>query len=110
MSYAYIFLQSCALEMPIYLALANRTPRWQMALGIFAMNSVTHPVVFFGIMNLPLTFLHTILLAEAFAVVTEALVLTRFARLNLRRAMTASVVANLFSWQFGPVLTYLFWG
>jgi hypothetical protein len=75
------------------------------------MNSVTHPVVFFGIMNLPFTYLENILLAESFAVVAEAACL--FVVLqprNIRSVLGCiftSLVANLVSWQIAPMLTYL---
>jgi len=109
-SYAYIFAQSCALEMPVYLVFGVRKPLWQGALFIFVMNSVTHPIVFFGLMNLPLTFVQTILIAEAFAIVTETAVLCRLAPVSFTRAFAASVLANFVSWQFAPMLTYFVWG
>lgn len=108
-SYAYIFAQSCALEIPVFLVLGVRGPWRRGARFVFVMNSVTHPIVFFGLMNLPLTFLQTISLAEAFAIVAETLVLWRLAPVRFRRALLASGLANFISWQFAPILTYLVW-
>lgn len=109
-TYAYVFAQSCALELPVYCAFGLCRPWWRGVLFVFMMNSVTHPVVFFGLMNLPLTFLHSILVAETFAVVVETVALHRLLRMSLARAAAAAALANLVSWQVAPVLTYLVWG
>lgn len=113
-SYLSIFLQSNLLELPIYLsffAQQKKLFRWPwVVLFVTMMNAVTHPVVFFGIMNLPLTYLQTILLAETFAIVAEAMLLKWLLKNHFAMCLLASLLANLLSWQLGPILTYLVFG
>lgn len=108
MSYFYVFLQSNLLEIPIYLLLLKGG--WRRTEFVTVMNSVTHPIVFFGFMNLPLNYLSNILLAESFAIGVETAVLAFYAGVRAPKAFVASFIANLVSWQFAPVLTYLFFG
>ncbi|MBX3017084.1 MAG: hypothetical protein KF767_04290 [Bdellovibrionaceae bacterium] len=109
MIYLFFFLQSNLLELPVYLARKPAGWNWKRSLlFITVLNSVTHPLVFFGFMNLPLPYLANILLAEAFAIVAEALALRRFADRRWRDALCTSAFANLISWQLAPMLTYSF--
>ncbi len=111
MSYLYVFLQSNLLEIAPYYVLLPRGQRgWglgQMLVLITLLNSLTHPIVFFGIMNLRFSFLTNILLAEGFAIVSETILLARALGLSWRSTVVASLVANLLSWQLAPALTYL---
>lgn len=114
LSYLYLFLQSNLLEWPVYLPLLmwrrGRFTALQAIVIVTAMNAVTHPFVFFGIMNLKLTYLQNILLAESFAIVTEGIFLRWLLRDSVASAMTMSLCANLLSWQWAPILTYLVFG
>lgn len=114
MSYLYVFLQSNLLEWPLYLPFfawrARRFSWVEAAIVVTMMNSVTHPIVFFGLMNLKLSYLQNILLAEAFAIVAEAAFLRWFLRDRWAPCLLASAAANLVSWQWAPILTYLLWG
>ena len=109
--YVYIFLQSSLLETLVYWAFYRR----RLSLGaivtlVTASNALTHPVVFFGFLASSLSYLAAILLAEGFAVAAET-GLHRWGaagRLSWARAFAAAVVANLFSWQVAPALTYFF--
>lgn len=74
------------------------------------MNSLTHPLIFFVIMNLRLTYLQDILLAEVFAITIEAALLARFAGTSWRFALAVSAFANFVSWQLAPMLTYAWAG
>ncbi len=110
MSYFYVFLQSNLLELPVYFWLWRKVPgkKWPEGLALFTgMNAVTHPLVFFVLLSLPISFLDGILLAEAVAIGAEAIFLLWFTGLGLRRCLGASVLANLVSWQVAPALTYL---
>ena len=70
-------------------------------------NLVTHPIVFFGFMSSRLPYVWAVPLAEVFAVVSEMFLYYFFLRgLTFRRAFVASLVANLFSWQVAPVMTW----
>jgi len=101
--YLYIYLQSNLLEVIPLLIL---WPRWRplgvRTLQISILNSLTHPIVFFVLMKLPLGYLPNVLLAETFAIMVEGLV---YQRLGLRRPFAASLFANLVSWQVAPVIT-----
>lgn len=114
MSYLYLFLQSNLLEWPLYLPFLvwrGRGLRWfEAAVVITLMNAVTHPLVFFGFMNLPLSYLQNILLAESFAILSEGLFLAWFLRERRLATLAVSALANLLSWQWAPILTYLAFG
>lgn len=114
MSYFILFWQSNVLEWPVYLlALRAFVPTTGLVRGaawVTLMNSLTHPFIFFVIMNLRLTYLQNILLAELFAVVVEALLLARFARVSWRAALAVSAFANFLSWQLAPMLTFAWAG
>lgn len=115
MSYLYLFLQSNLLELPIYLWLSHwPSPRsgkspgpWpRLAILVTIMNSMTHPIVFFCIMNLPLPYLVNILLAEAFAIFVEAILLVRRVGIPIGTSLLASFLANFLSWQLAPMFTF----
>lgn len=113
MSYLYTFLQSNILEWIVYLPLlALVRPKWSLidrALFITTLNALTHPIVFFFIMNLKLPYLANILVAETFAIVAEALLICFFLRVSFSKTFVASLFANLISWQIAPMLTYAIW-
>lgn len=107
MIYLYIFLQSNLLEVPFYYLLFRKNTRFSKVLFLTtAINSLTHPIVFFIIMNMENSYLTNILLAETFAVVIEALFFYFVLRLTVKRALLGSLIANLVSWQFAPMITY----
>jgi hypothetical protein len=112
-TYFYLFLQSNLLEVPVYYLFLRRKPGmgflYCLAFVTF-MNSLTHPVVFFGLMSLPFSYLANILIAEAFAIGSETLFLRFLLRSGWSRAFAASLLANLVSWQLAPMLTYLLFG
>ncbi len=108
LAYLYIFLQSNILEIPIYwLCFRKKLSFKSTAISVTAINSLTHPIVFFVFMNFHQSYLQNILLAEAFAISTEALFFSRVLKLSWPSAIFASVLANLISWQLAPMLTYL---
>lgn len=112
MGYLYIFFQSNLLEMPAYfLFLKSKKPDWKFYerfIFITGINAITHPIVFFFIMNLKLTYLQDILLAEAFAIIAEAVIIKLALKENLFPCLFISSLTNLFSWQVAPMLTFIF--
>ena len=105
-----MFLQSNLLELPIYLWLWRKVPGkgWPEGAALFTgMNAVSHPLVFFVLLSLPLNFLEGILLAEAVAIGAEAIFLLWFTGLGWGRCLGASVLANLLSWQLAPIFTFI---
>lgn len=116
LSYFYIFMQSNAMEVPFYLVAYREVMRHQhlseqrsnvdMALLVTLSNMITHPIVFFVIMAAKIPFLWGILIAEGFAIVGEAALHAYFFGFNFRYTLTASTMANLVSWQLGPMVTY----
>lgn len=108
-AYLYIFLQSNLLEIPFYYLIARERDQgfWRLVGVVTLMNSLTHPLVFFGFMNLKLTYLQNILLAESFAITAEALFFALILRQSSTRSWFAAIIANLASWQVAPILTYL---
>lgn len=107
-AYLYTFSQTCALEFPFYAwFLGLRQGRWPKTLaGVIAINAVTHPLVFFLFMSAKAPLLWAALAGEAFAFGFEAFACWYFLGLRAREALLASTLANLFSWQVAPLLTY----
>lgn len=106
--YLYIFLQSNLLEVPFYYFFYKKDFDLKKILTTTtAINSLTHPIVFFVIMNLKNTYLTNILFAEFFAVITESLFFYFFLNRSYKKAFMASFIANLISWQLAPMMTYL---
>jgi hypothetical protein len=79
--WVYIFSLTCLLELPIYVGLLRRVVRlpWGLLLCL-VLNLLTHPLVWFVLPNLLENQVHYVLVAEAFAVVTEGLALLGIAR------------------------------
>lgn len=108
-SYLYTFIQSNLLEIPIflyfYMKLRSQHRGRPLLIVSFA-NSLTHPLVFFGFMGWGWSYLTSILWAEAFAIVSETVLHSYFGRLPLSQAFHASLLANFFSWQVAPIVTF----
>lgn len=106
-TYLYIFLQSNLLEVPFYHLFfkKSQTPFETLTYST-AINSLTHPIVFFVIMNLQGTYLENILLAESFAILAETLFFAKILKKGFLRSFFAALVANLVSWQVAPMMTY----
>jgi hypothetical protein len=74
---------------------------------VLCVNSLTHPIVFFVIMGRGWTYLSSVTIAEAFAWLAEAgLYRWCLRETTLRRCLGVSALANLLSWQAGPLITY----
>lgn len=107
-SYVYIFFQSSCLEIVIYyLFYRGHVPFKKVFIVTTAANAITHPIVFFGFMRSPLSYLIAILAAETFAVIGETWLHAYATKLPLQKTLLAAAFANLFSWQLAPVLTYI---
>lgn len=106
--YVWIFFQSNLLELPIYALGLKRQGAAKIAFTATLANSITHPIVFFGVMSAGLPRLTAIGLAETWAVVGETAIL--FAILQkkegISRIAIVSLLANLVSWEIAPRLTY----
>lgn len=104
--YLQIYLQSNLLEvLPLLLIWPRWRPGLKNALRISVLNSITHPIVFFGLMRLPLSYLANILIAESFAILSEGYA---YRRMGLKNPWAASLWANLVSWQLAPLFTVYF--
>lgn len=113
MNYFFLFLQSNALELPVSLLFLYRTlkpsAKWSFtgALAfVTCLNAVTHPIVFFFIMNLKMTYLFNILVAETFAILSEALCYRQMSGEKAGYCLLISLFANFLSWQISPMITY----
>lgn len=107
LTYFYVYLQSNLLEVPAYhWGLGEKKQSLEtLALCTF-MNSLTHPIVFFLIMNLPLTYLQNTLFAESFAIFSETFIMHRVLKRGFLKTLLVSTFANLVSWQLAPMLSY----
>lgn len=107
LTYLYIFLQSNLLEVPFYHLFFRKHQNGKESLLLTtAINSLTHPVVFFVIMNFKNTYLENILLAEGFAILSETIFFSKVLQRGWGRSFLAATIANLISWQFAPMITY----
>ncbi len=106
--YVWIFLQSNALELPFYAFGLRRHGPAQVALTATFANSITHPIVFFGIMSAGLPRLQAIGIAEAWAVLGETAIFFYLLKNKegIGRIAIVSLWANLVSWEIAPRLTY----
>jgi hypothetical protein len=109
--YALIFLINCLLEAPAYGVagrILGRSPQTILA-QIVGLNLATHPAVYFVLPALAekqgWTLLTQASISEAFAFITEALLLRAVWHYPLRSAVAASLLANLSSWWIGTYLS-----
>ena len=79
-------------------------------IAVTAINSITHPVVFFGIMNLNKTYLQNILIAEGFVIAAEACYFKWLLDVDIFKAIAIAATANFVSWQLAPMMTYQLFG
>ena len=110
--YVPLFLLTCLLEFPVYYFLLKSEWKrlgWQKTLGwILCINLCTHPLVclgfpsFFGMAELPRGY--GLLVSEAFAPLTEGLILWTLAEIPPRRSFVTTLLANLLSWELGGLL------
>lgn len=108
LTYLYIFLQSNLLEVPFYYLCFKKNNSFGKVLTFTtAINSLTHPIVFFVLMNMKNSYLQNILVAEIFAISAESIFFFYFLKLTFKKAFIGSFFANLVSWQVAPLLTYL---
>ena len=99
---AFVFTQ--AIEIPIYAFALRRwgseSARARTALVAFGASAITHPIVWFVIPRLsPYRYRTTVILAEIFAIIVEAVYLRKAA--GLKHAWLWSLAANLTSVTLG---------
>ncbi len=106
-NYLYVFFQSSTLEVFIYFLFFRTALSFRRTFTVVTLaNSITHPLVFFGFMAGPWSYLTGILCAELFAIVAEASVHRKVVGLSWLKSFLASFWANLLSWQLAPILSY----
>jgi hypothetical protein len=106
-----LFTLTCLLELPIYLLpLRPAVPlRWGLLL-LFGLNLATHPIVWFVLPRVFNNQVHYVLVAEAFAVIVEGLILGAIARWRRWEGwgwlsmMGLAFLANAFSATVGELI------
>lgn len=82
--------------------------RWRLVAFVAFANLATHPIVWFVFPELPISTAASLALAEAFAVAVEAaLYRLAFEKIDARRALLVSLLANLASFALGWILRAL---
>lgn len=104
--YAPYFLKTILLEFPLYyLFLKNIRSLKEILLMGLILNLATHPIIFLvmpPLLNtLQFSYLNYLIIAETFAPVVEALILSLFYKLSWRRSLLAALTANIVSWTIG---------
>lgn len=108
MDYFYLFLRSSTLEVPVFWIFYRKHYSPTATLLLVTLSNVfTHSFIFFGFMTGPFTYLTGTILSEIFAIGVEAVLHGYFGKLPFRTTLKASFTANLFSWQAGPMISYL---
>jgi hypothetical protein len=111
--YLYVFFQSNGLEVLFLLGFyrfyqaRDRLGGGDIALKVTLANTLTHPIVLFLILKGPFTYFWAIVIAESFAVLGETWLHQRYLNISWKKAFLGSLLANLISWQMGPILTTL---
>ena len=107
MTYFQLFLQTFLLEWLVLLFIFRQAGFWEKTLVIFLANGLTHPIIVFGILRLPdFPLFNLILAAELVAISLECLIYRKCLKVSWGAALMGSLVANLFSWELGPHLSY----
>lgn len=88
------FLLTQLIELPIYLAFARSLPLPKRCVYAFGASTITHPLIWFCLPWTGVSYWTLVFIAEAFAVVVEALWGRGW---RVQRAWTASLVANALS-------------
>lgn len=108
MSYFQLFLQSFAIEAVFLSLLLFRKNLGRVLFVVLLANALTHPLVVFGIIAYPdIRVIVGLGIAEAFAILVEALIYWKKLDLKWWWALILSAAANLLSWELGPRLSYL---
>lgn len=106
--YLKFFAMTLALELPMYHRLLPLMSFKRKAAAALVVNVATHPLIFFVfpllLKSLGGTYFQYLVAAEVFAPVAEALVLWKAFGVGFKRAGTAALIANLFSWGIGALL------
>lgn len=107
--YLYLLFQSNLLEVIVFAMLYyKRISLTRIVLLVSISNAITHPIVIFGFLRSShVSFLVGIVMAELFAIFVEAAFHSQEKNISSWAALKASTLANLVSWQIGPVLTTL---
>lgn len=107
--YLYLLFQSNLLEIFVFAYFYRKHLALKRTIALVSIsNAITHPLVIFGFLRSSyVTFLIGIVIAELFAIFVEAGFHSREKRIPSLTALNASIAANLFSWQVGPIFTTL---
>lgn len=104
--YLTVFSKTYGLELIIYFFFLRQKYNWREILKInLIINLATHPIVYFGFpllfSKLQYNYFQYLVVAEIFAPAIEALLLKKIYHFSWKIAITAAVLANLFSWTIG---------
>lgn len=99
------FLLTQAIEVPIYLAFAPSLPWPRRLLYAFGASTITHPILWFCLPWASAPYVLLLVVAELSVVIVE-IVWGRW--LGVRRAVSASCVANMISLAVGLVVREMF--
>jgi hypothetical protein len=108
-SYVVTFLLSSCLELPTYgFGYRKYQSSARTIILVTLSNLFTHPIVFFGFMSSHWPYLWAVLGAETFAVLVEGLIAwALIPRISLSRTLGYALLANLFSWQVAPMISWI---
>jgi hypothetical protein len=107
-SYLMVYGLTCLIEMPIYFLVLRDRSIWERTRILILANLATHPVIYF-LFPLVLSYLQInvqgcLLISEAFAPLTEGLLLWRIWGVPPKSAFFAMLLANMLSWIVGSFL------
>lgn len=101
------FLLTQAIEAPIYLVFARSLPLPKRCVYAFGASTITHPLIWFCLPWVSMSYWPLVFFAEAFAIIVETIWGRRW---RVERAWTASLVANALSAGAGLLIrNFLSW-
>jgi hypothetical protein len=107
-SFFQAFLLTFSAELLILLLLAKKIQTLRIFNVVLIGNLVSMPVVWFLFSAFIREFHIYLITSELFAVLSESVILKSFLSISYRRSLFYSLVANLFSFSIGWILSILF--
>lgn len=103
MIYLFYPLIALLIEYPFFRAFIDEKVDG-LWIKVYALNLVSHPLIFFLLPLLELNYLVSLLVSELLVIMLEATLISYVLDIKLSDGLISSTVANLASWQLAPFL------
>lgn len=107
--YIIQFLVGLVLEAPVLYYFFKQEGVKEVLLATLALNTVTHPLLIFVLPMIQANYILMLLASEISVIAVEAYLMSFLFEENSGKTFVkASILANIVSWQFAPLLLYVF--